>query len=155
MKRLLPRSTRTDTLFPYTTLFRSRHCLVGDEAGQLASRQAQRILQISHDTGARVLLLGDNKQTGAIEQGKPFWLMQKLGLPTAELTEAVRQQTRAMKTAVATARSGDYAASLQSLDKIISGEGADKHGANRAAAWTGPKRTEEHKSELQSIKRRS
>src|SRR3546814_13003644 len=74
------------------------------EAGQLGSRQAQRILQISHDTGARVLLLGDNKQTGAIEQGKPFWLMQKLGLPTAELTEAVRQQTRAMKTAIPTAR---------------------------------------------------
>src|SRR3546814_13933943 len=62
-----------------------RHVLVVDEAGQLGSRQAQRILQISHDTGARVLLLGDNKQTGAIEQGKPFWLMQKLGLPTAEL----------------------------------------------------------------------
>src|SRR3546814_14690226 len=89
------------------------------EAGQLGSRQAQRILQISHDTGARVLLLGDNKQTGAIEQGKPFWLMQKLGLPTAELTEAVRQQTRAKNPAVATARSGDYAASLQSPDKKI------------------------------------
>src|SRR3546814_9100358 len=25
MRRLPPRSTRTDTLFPYTTLFRSRH----------------------------------------------------------------------------------------------------------------------------------
>src|SRR3546814_13494233 len=84
-----------------------RHVLVVDEAGQLGSRQAQRILQISHDTGARVLLLGDNKQTGAIEQGKPFWLMQKLGLPTAELTEAARQPPRAMKHAVAPARSGD------------------------------------------------
>src|SRR3546814_5672803 len=86
---------------------------------------------LSHDTGARVLLLGDNKQTGAIEQGKPFWLMQKLGLPTAELTEAVRQQTQSMKAAVAGARSGDYAASLQSLDKIVSGEGADKLAANQ------------------------
>ena len=113
-----------------------RHVLVVDEAGQLGSRQAQRILQISHDTGARVLLLGDNKQTGAIEQGKPFWLMQKLGLPTAELTEAVRQQTQSMKAAVASARSGDYAASLQSLDKIVSGEGADKLAANLVAEWT-------------------
>src|SRR3546814_3889227 len=76
------------------------------EAGQLGSRQAQRILQISHDTGARVLLLGDNKQTGAIEQGKPFWLMQKLGLPTAELTEAVRQ------------RSEEHTSELQSLMRI-------------------------------------
>ena len=113
-----------------------RHVLVVDEAGQLGSRQAQRILQISHDTGARVLLLGDNKQTGAIEQGKPFWLMQKLGLPTAELTEAVRQQTKAMKTAVEAARNGDYGASLQSLDKIVSGEGADRLAANLVAEWT-------------------
>src|SRR3546814_8521003 len=28
MIRRPPRSTRTDTLFPYTTLFRSRHCMV-------------------------------------------------------------------------------------------------------------------------------
>src|SRR3546814_15756182 len=87
------------------------------EAGQLGSRQAQRILQISHDTGARVLLLGDNKQTGAIEQGKPFWLMQKLGLPTAELTEAVRQHTHSMKAAVASARSGAYRSEARHVGK--------------------------------------
>src|SRR3546814_16658019 len=29
MIRRPPRSTRTDTLFPYTTLFRSRHCPMG------------------------------------------------------------------------------------------------------------------------------
>src|SRR3546814_14358970 len=28
--RLPPRSTRTDTLFPYTTIFRSRHVCAGD-----------------------------------------------------------------------------------------------------------------------------
>src|SRR3546814_6658978 len=32
MIRRPPRSTRTDTLFPYTTLFRSAHCLKGVEA---------------------------------------------------------------------------------------------------------------------------
>lgn len=112
------------------------HVLIVDEAGQLGSRQALRILQISRDTGARVILLGDNKQTGAIEQGKPFWLMQKLGLPTAQLAEAMRQETRSMKAAVATARSGDYAASLRALDKIVSGEGADKLAAGLVQEWT-------------------
>src|SRR3546814_10208294 len=36
-----PRSTRTDTLFPYTTLFRSqRHGIgAGDRAGKIGSRQ--------------------------------------------------------------------------------------------------------------------
>src|SRR3546814_11832129 len=31
MRRRQPRSTRTDTLFPYTTLFRSRHLGIEDE----------------------------------------------------------------------------------------------------------------------------
>src|SRR3546814_15674359 len=37
MIRRPPRSTRTDTLFPYTTLFRSRRVAIaeGDDAGEL------------------------------------------------------------------------------------------------------------------------
>lgn len=112
------------------------HVIVLDEAGQLGSRQALRLLQISRDTGARLLLLGDNKQTGAIEQGKPFWLMQRMGMPTAELTESVRQQTKAMQASVAAARSGDYAASLASLDKVVSGEGADALAKMLVSEWT-------------------
>lgn len=113
-----------------------RHVLVLDEAGQLGSRQALRVLQISRDTGARVILLGDNKQTGAIEQGKPAWLMQQLGLPTARLTVAVRQETKSMKAAVASARRGDYAASLDALDKVVSGERADKLAELLVGEWT-------------------
>ncbi|MBV1687697.1 relaxase domain-containing protein [Novosphingobium sp. G106] len=112
------------------------HVIVLDEAGQLGSRQALRLLQISRDTGARLLLLGDNKQTGAIEQGKPFWLLQRMGMPTAELTESVRQQTKAMQASVAAARSGDYAASLASLDKVASGEGADMLAKMLVSEWT-------------------
>ncbi|MGN7931798.1 MobF family relaxase [Sphingopyxis sp. 22461] len=113
-----------------------RHVLVVDEAGQLGNRQALRLLQISHDTGARIILLGDNKQTGAIEQGKAFWLMQQLGLPTSELLQAVRQQTRTMKDAVAAARAGDYARSLSHLDKVVSGEGGAELAKNLVAEWT-------------------
>ncbi|BAI96636.1 conjugative relaxase [Sphingobium sp. TA15] len=113
-----------------------RHVLVVDEAGQLGNRQALRVLEISRATGARVLLLGDNKQTGAIEQGKAFWLLQKLGMPTAQLTEAIRQETKVMKAAVAQARAGDYAASLASLDKVVSGESADKLAKALVDEWT-------------------
>src|SRR3546814_10533316 len=51
MIRRPPRSTRTDTLFPYTTLFRSlaldlidppAHGLAGEEAGQVAGQSAGR-----------------------------------------------------------------------------------------------------------------
>src|SRR3546814_8013756 len=38
MRRLPPRSTRTDTLFPYTTLFRSMAVLAAGELGHDAFR---------------------------------------------------------------------------------------------------------------------
>lgn len=112
------------------------HVLVLDEAGQLGNRQARRVLEISRETGARLIHLGDNKQTGAIEQGKPFWLLQRLGLPTAELTESMRQETRAMKAAVTAARSGDYAGSLAKLDKVVSGTDAESLAKGLVAEWT-------------------
>ncbi|AOH85553.1 DNA relaxase [Sphingomonas panacis] len=113
-----------------------RHVLVLDEAGQLGTRQALRVLEISRATGARVILLGDDRQTGAIEQGKPFWLMQKFGLVTAQLTESMRQKTDAMKDAVTHARAGDYAASLAKLDKVVSGEEAEALAKGLVAEWT-------------------
>src|SRR3546814_8161088 len=42
MIRRPPRSTRTDTLFPYTTLFRSRGCLEAEASGSaIAARIGQ------------------------------------------------------------------------------------------------------------------
>lgn len=113
-----------------------RHVLLLDEAGQLGTRQAIRILEISRMTGARLIMLGDDKQTGAIEQGKPFWLMQKFGLTTAQLTESIRQQTKSMKAAVTHARAAEYAASLSHLDKVVSGEGAEALAKGLVAEWT-------------------
>jgi len=105
-------------------------------SGQLGNRQALRVLEISRITGARLIVLGDNEQTGAIEQGKAFWLLQKLGLSTAELTESVRQETRMMKAAVTQARLGNYAASLENLDKVVSGGDAEMLAKGLVAEWT-------------------
>ncbi|WP_342250311.1 MobF family relaxase [Sphingomonas sp. OTU376] len=112
------------------------HVLVVDEAGQLGNRQALRVLEISRISGARVIFLGDHRQTGAIEQGKAFWLMQRLGLPVAELTESVRQETRMMKAAVTHARLKNYAESLANLDRVTSGEPADKLAERMVGEWS-------------------
>lgn len=112
-----------------------RHVLVLDEAGQLGNRQAQRLLEISRTTGARLLLLGDEKQTGAIEQGKPFWLMRKLGLPTVELTEAVRQETKAIKASVTAARLGDFAEALAKLDSVSTVTDNERMAEQVVQAW--------------------
>ncbi len=112
------------------------HVLILDEAGQLGNRQALRMLEISRTTGARLVLLGDNSQTGAIEQGKAFWLMQRLGMPTAQLTESMRQQTRSMKVAVTRARAGDYAGSMAALDRVTSGEDIEELANSLVGEWT-------------------
>lgn len=112
------------------------HVLIVDEAGQLGNRQAIRLLEISRATGARLLLLGDTRQTGAIEQGKPFWLMQRLGLPKAELREPVRQETDKMTRAVRLARLQNYDGSFASLDQVTTGEGGEKLASSLVADWT-------------------
>lgn len=112
-----------------------RYVLVLDEAGQLGNRQARRLLEISRITGARLLFLGDEKQTGAIEQGKPFWLMRRLGLPVVELTEAVRQETRTIKEAVAQARAGNFQQSLKNLDSVTTVTDNEAMAAMVVNAW--------------------
>ncbi len=57
------------------------HVLVVDEAGQLGNRQALRILEISRRTGARVLLLGDNRQTGPSSRAKTSGSCNAWGFP--------------------------------------------------------------------------
>src|SRR3546814_7698834 len=57
MRRRPPRSTRTDTLFPYTTLFRSqrRKCLIDDGEGLAAGRPDRRQRIVTDEAGAAAL----------------------------------------------------------------------------------------------------
>lgn len=114
----------------------ARNVLILDEAGQLGNRQALRVLEISRATGARLIMLGDNRQTGAIEQGKSFWLMQQLGMPTAQLSESRRQETARMKEAVTRARADDYSGSLDQLDKVVTGDDAEVLAKGLVGEWT-------------------
>src|SRR3546814_18980505 len=52
MIRRPPRSTRTDTLFPYTTLFRSPHALFAEQEPDLARKGAKReLIELPHAPG--------------------------------------------------------------------------------------------------------
>src|SRR3546814_3062284 len=66
MIRRPPRSTRTDTLFPYTTLFRSRGCVrAGAEAaGALPEPQARLHLPVP-SSAARVRRAGERDDAGS------------------------------------------------------------------------------------------
>src|SRR3546814_13910108 len=77
MIRRPPRSTRTDTLFPYTTLFRSttREPMRGLVADMQAAERRPEIASVSlvhgfpwgdvADMGAQVLVLGDDQRESA------------------------------------------------------------------------------------------
>src|SRR3546814_4792201 len=63
MIRLPPRSTRTDTLCPYTTLFRSKKL-----AKSLQQANAERVGHLSNDVFARDTLLLDHLETQELAQ---------------------------------------------------------------------------------------
>src|SRR3546814_17029849 len=54
MIRRPPRSTRTDTLFPYPTRFRSMHQAAGDAWRDQEHRIAKRMLRGSHNSNDRL-----------------------------------------------------------------------------------------------------
>src|SRR3546814_17152373 len=74
MVRRPPRSTRTDTLFPYTTLFRSPHCYVMVRAAQKAARglirdfgEVER-LQVSEKGPANFVSVADTRAERVIRE---------------------------------------------------------------------------------------
>jgi Ti-type conjugative transfer relaxase TraA len=76
----------------------SRDVLVIDEAGMIGSRQLGRVLAEAEKAGAKVVLLGDDKQLAAIEAGAAFrGVVQQVG--AAEITEVRRQKHAWMREA--------------------------------------------------------
>lgn len=76
----------------------SRDVLVIDEAGMIGSRQLGRVLKAAEQAGAKVVLLGDDKQLAAIEAGAAFrGVVQHVG--AAEITEVRRQKHAWMREA--------------------------------------------------------
>ena len=67
----------------------------------IGTRAMLRLLRIADRLGmARVALVGDRHQLRAIEAGQPFRLLQRAGMPTARMTEVLRQRDPSLRTAV-------------------------------------------------------
>src|SRR3546814_5271080 len=94
MIRRPPRSTRTDTLFPYTTLFRSRGAPTGDDGADIPSSTSRKELaartrSIPSTASRRLVLVfdqqrcrpvGDPFQAGALKGGDHVRVDLRLGL---------------------------------------------------------------------------
>lgn len=97
----------------------ARTILVLDESGVVGARQMTQVMRIVEKTGARMVLLGDTKQTEAIEAGKPFAQLQRNGMQTARISEILRQVDPALKAAVALAADGRVGASLAHIPHVL------------------------------------
>lgn len=93
--------------------------LVVDEAGVLASRNMERVLELAEQAGVRVVLLGDTGQTKAIEAGRPFAQLQDAGMQTALMADIQRQKEVTLRQAVENAAKGNVAESITLLGEHV------------------------------------
>lgn len=95
-----------------------RTIIVLDEAGVVGVRQMEQLMRLVEKSGARLVQLGDTKQTEAIEAGKPFAQLQQNGMQTARIKEIQRQKDPELKIAVEYAADGNTSMSLQHIKHI-------------------------------------
>jgi ATP-dependent exoDNAse (exonuclease V) alpha subunit len=92
--------------------------LVIDEAGSVRARQMEQALRLAEQAGARVVLLGDTRQTKAIEAGRPFDQLHGAGMATALMQQIERQKDPTLREAVRLAAKGKASASLARIREI-------------------------------------
>src|SRR3546814_1160220 len=107
MIRRPPRSTRTDTLFPYTTLFRSL-----EQLGQLLHHRAAELLGV--DDGDRATVVAGHVVADADGQQ----LHRRAGLDVADDLAQVALQVVARIDREGRVRSEEHTSELQSLMRI-------------------------------------
>jgi len=96
----------------------SNTIIVLDESGVVGSRQMEQVMRIVEAAGARMVLIGDTKQTEAIEAGKPFAQLQHDGMQTTRISEIQRQKEPELKAAVEHAAEGRVSQSLKHLTHV-------------------------------------
>lgn len=93
--------------------------IVVDEAGVLANKDAEKLLQLTKQKNCKLVLLGDIQQTKAINAGKPFDLLQDNGMSMATIDDIQRQKDEVLKKAVHEAAIDQPVESVQTLAKSV------------------------------------
>lgn len=118
--------------------------LVIDEAGVVPARQMLKTLQIAEKQGAHVVLLGDTKQTKAIEAGRPFHQLLSAGMSKATMETIQRQKDPELKHAVELAAQSRMPESLGKIRDIhqIKGDASRRLSIAQAYAQQPPQERE-------------
>ncbi|MCB2080943.1 MAG: AAA family ATPase, partial [Novosphingobium sp.] len=109
--------------------------LILDEASMVSNADKEQLIRIANRVGAqRLVLMGDRKQLGAVDAGKPFDVMQQAGIETAVMGTNLRARTEVLRNAQQAAQEGRIEDAMRHLapQVIEVGNGA---AVEAAAAW--------------------
>lgn len=103
------------------------HVLVLDEASMVSNIEKDQLVRLANLAGLpRLVLLGDKRQLGAVNAGKPFDLVQRAGIDRAILNLNIRARNPDLKRAQHAAQSGQVREAMAILkDHIIETNGDD------------------------------
>ena len=112
--------------------------LVVDEGSLASTVQARDFLRIADTLRIpRVVLVGDEKQLGAVDAGKPFAQLQRAGMKTAVMDEILRQKDAELKAAVRASLAGDVRGAFEKLGDRVAEVKPDNLAGAAAARWLG------------------
>ena len=112
--------------------------LVVDESSLASSEQMRGLLRAATTLRlARVVLVGDEKQLGAVEAGKPFAQLRAAGMQTVVMDEILRQRDAELKEAVRASLAGEVKTAFAKLGGHIAQVDREELGADAAARWLG------------------
>jgi conjugative relaxase-like TrwC/TraI family protein len=99
--------------------------LVLDEASMVSNIDKEQLIRIANLAQVhRLVLMGDARQLGAVDAGKPFTLLQQAGVATAEMTTNLRGRDPVLRQAQAAAQAGLVRTALEHLaDNTIETKG--------------------------------
>jgi conjugative relaxase-like TrwC/TraI family protein len=106
-----------------------------DEASMVGNSDKDKLVRLANLLELdRFAAIGDRKQLGAVDAGKPFDVMQRAGAETATMNINIRARDQALRGAQSAAQAGRIDAALRHLGKNVVevGEGA---AIEAAAAW--------------------
>ena len=110
--------------------------LVVDESSLASSEQMRNLLRIATALRLpRVVLVGDEKQLGAVEAGKPFEQLKAAGMTTAVMDDIVRQRDAELKAAVRASLTGDVKGAFAKLGDNIRQVEYGELGTETARRW--------------------
>ena len=103
-----------------------------DEASMLSNADQLKLVELSNllDVG-RMAFVGDARQLGAVDAGKPFSVIQQAGAPTANMSQNIRARGEAVRTAASAAQIGNIEKAMAALAPFTFE--APGHGAEEAA----------------------